>query len=88
MAHGDNRGLKLPPKVAPIQVVIVPIYKNLEQLEKITSVVSPIVEELKQYIYENDFDLEFIIKQQLSAYLPVISGARMLKDYLDYLFPA
>ena len=38
--------------------------------------------------YENDFDLEFIIKQQLSAYLPVISGARMLKDYLDYLFPA
>ena len=36
----------------------------------------------------NDFDLEFIIRQQLSAYLPVISGARMLKDYLDYLFPA
>ncbi len=37
-------------------------------------------------IFENDFDLEYTIKKQLSAYLPVISGARMLKDYLDYLF--
>ena len=37
---------------------------------------------------ENDFDLEYILQQQLKAYLPVISGARMLKDYLDYLFPA
>ncbi len=37
---------------------------------------------------QNDFDLETIIKQQLAAYLPVISGSRMLKDYLDYLFPA
>ena len=36
---------------------------------------------------ENDFDLEYILQQQLKAYLPVISGARMLKDYLDYLFP-
>ena len=37
---------------------------------------------------DNDFDLEYILQQQLKAYLPVISGARMLKDYLDYLFPA
>ena len=37
-------------------------------------------------IFENVFDLEYTIKKQLSAYLPVISGARMLKDYLDYLF--
>jgi len=36
----------------------------------------------------NAFDLEFILRRQLAAYLPVISGARMLKDYLDYLFPA
>ena len=49
MTHSDDNGLVLPPYLAPIQVVIVPIYKNLEQLEKITSVVSPIVEELKQY---------------------------------------
>ena len=38
--------------------------------------------------WDNDFDLEFLIRRQLSAYLPVISGSRMLKDYLDYLFPA
>ena len=37
---------------------------------------------------ENDFDLEYILRQQLAAYLPVISGARMLQDYLDFLFPA
>lgn len=37
--------------------------------------------------WDNDFDLEFLIKKQLAAYLPVISGSRMLKDYLNYLFP-
>ncbi len=36
--------------------------------------------------WENDFDLEFLVKKELSNYLPVISGTRMLKDYLDYLF--
>ena len=34
MAHGDNRGLKLPPKVAPIQVVIVPIALHEEKVQK------------------------------------------------------
>jgi starch phosphorylase len=38
--------------------------------------------------WDNDFDLEFLIRKQLVAYLPVISGARMLQNYLDYLFPA
>ena len=37
--------------------------------------------------YDNDFDLEFIMQKQLETFLPVISGSRMLKDYLDYLFP-
>jgi prolyl-tRNA synthetase len=32
MGHADNRGLVLPPKLAPIQVVIIPIYNNIEQL--------------------------------------------------------
>jgi hypothetical protein len=35
---------------------------------------------------DNDFDLEFMLRQQLAAFLPVVSGARMLKDYIDYLF--
>jgi prolyl-tRNA synthetase len=36
MTHSDDNGLVLPPKLAPIQVVIVPIYKNEEQLSAIT----------------------------------------------------
>ncbi|MDO4611480.1 MAG: glycogen/starch/alpha-glucan phosphorylase [Candidatus Saccharibacteria bacterium] len=36
--------------------------------------------------WENDFELEFLIQKQLAAYLPVVSGARMLQDYLNYLF--
>jgi prolyl-tRNA synthetase len=47
MAHSDDNGLVLPPKLAPIQVVIVPIYKTPEDLAKITERVNPIVEELK-----------------------------------------
>ena len=37
--------------------------------------------------WDNDFDLEYIIRKQLATFLPVISGTRMLKEYLDYLFP-
>jgi prolyl-tRNA synthetase len=38
MAHSDDLGLVLPPKLAPIHVVIVPIYKGLEQLDSISNV--------------------------------------------------
>lgn len=38
-------------------------------------------------IWDNDFDLEYQVQKQLSTYLPIVSGARMLKEYLDYLFP-
>lgn len=48
MAHSDDNGLVLPPHLAPIQVVIVPIFKNEEQLSKITEVITPIIEELAQ----------------------------------------
>lgn len=37
--------------------------------------------------WENDFDLETLVRRQLIEFLPVISGARMLQEYLDYLFP-
>ncbi len=47
MAHSDNSGLVLPPKIAPLQVVIVPIYKGDEQLGMITEKVQPIINELK-----------------------------------------
>ncbi len=49
MTHSDDNGLVLPPQLAPIQVVVVPIYKNSEQLELISKTIAPIVEELKQY---------------------------------------
>jgi prolyl-tRNA synthetase len=47
MCHSDDNGLVLPPKLAPIQVVIVPIYKNDEQLSAINAKVEPIVNGLK-----------------------------------------
>ncbi|MBR4886051.1 MAG: proline--tRNA ligase [Muribaculaceae bacterium] len=47
MTHSDDNGLVLPPKLAPIQVVIVPIYKNDEQLSLISEKVNPIVDELR-----------------------------------------
>ena len=47
MTHSDDNGLVLPPHLAPIQVVIVPIYKNDEQAAEINRVVEPILSELK-----------------------------------------
>lgn len=47
MTHSDDNGLVLPPRLAPIQVVIVPIYKGLDQLDAITERVNPICEALK-----------------------------------------
>ena len=47
MSHSDDNGLVLPPHLAPIQCVIVPISKNSEQLAEITKVVEPIVKELR-----------------------------------------
>lgn len=38
--------------------------------------------------WQNGFDLEVLIKKQLAEFLPVISGTRMLKDYLDFLLPS
>jgi prolyl-tRNA synthetase len=47
MAHSDDHGLVLPPKLAPFQVVIVPIYRSEEQLNAITEKVDVIIEKLK-----------------------------------------
>lgn len=47
MTHSDDNGLVLPPHLAPIQVVIIPIYKSMEQLEVINDKVAPIVEKFK-----------------------------------------
>ena len=47
MAHADNNGLVLPPKLAPFQVVIVPIYKNQEQLDAINDKVNTLISQFK-----------------------------------------
>lgn len=47
MTHSDDNGLVLPPHLAPIQVVIIPIYKNDEQLKQIDAKVAGIVTKLK-----------------------------------------
>lgn len=48
MTHSDDNGLVLPPHLAPIQVVIVPIYKDADQLASISAKVNPLVEELRE----------------------------------------
>lgn len=48
MTHSDDNGLVLPPKLAPIQAVIVPIYRSQEQLDTINAKVAPIIEKLKK----------------------------------------
>ncbi|MCX6302086.1 MAG: proline--tRNA ligase [Bacteroidia bacterium] len=47
MAHSDNKGLVLPPRLAPIQVIIVPIFKNAEQLARISETVNKIKPDLQ-----------------------------------------
>ena len=47
MSHSDDEGLVLPPNLAPIQVVIVPIYKGLEQLDAISEKINLIIQNLK-----------------------------------------
>ncbi|MDC2975339.1 proline--tRNA ligase [Bacteroidota bacterium] len=55
MTHSDDRGLVLPPKLAPHQVIFVPIYKNEEQLSSITEV----VEDLRNKFNESGISSKF-----------------------------
>ncbi len=48
MLHGDDKGLVIPPQIAPIQVVLVPIYFKTEQSDAITAKARTIVETLKK----------------------------------------
>ena len=49
MTHGDDQGLVLPPKLAPIQIVVVPIYKNDEERSKVMAMVDQLKLELKDF---------------------------------------
>ena len=58
MSHSDDNGLVLPPALAPFQVVIVPIYKNQEQLDAINAKVDELTAQFKaagiSFKYDND----------------------------------
>jgi prolyl-tRNA synthetase len=56
MAHADNNGLVLPPRLAPIQVVIVPIYKGNEQLDSISQIAIDIKSKLEKAGISVKFD--------------------------------
>ena len=56
MTHGDDKGLVLPPNLAPIQVVIVPIFKGKNQLEEISIVAKKIKDELESKNVRVQFD--------------------------------
>ena len=56
MTHSDDNGLVLPPKLAPIQVVIVPIYKTAEQLAAISDKVDEVIADLKKKGISVKFD--------------------------------
>ncbi|HAH54633.1 MAG TPA: proline--tRNA ligase [Flavobacterium sp.] len=56
MTHSDDNGLVLPPNLAPIQVVIVPIYKSEEQLTEITTVANGLISEFKKLNITVKFD--------------------------------
>lgn len=56
MTHGDDNGLVIPPKLAPIQVIIVPIFKNKEQQQVIAQVAEKLQNELRQHNIRVKFD--------------------------------
>ncbi|MDG1518309.1 MAG: proline--tRNA ligase [Flavobacteriales bacterium] len=56
MSHSDDDGLIVPPKLAPIQVVIIPIYKGEEQLEAISEKLAPVIKELRDRGVRVKFD--------------------------------
>ena len=56
MAHSDDDGLILPPKLAPIHVVIVPIFRTEDELAKVTAAVDPIIKSLRQLGLSVKFD--------------------------------
>ena len=62
MTHGDDQGLVLPPKIAPMQVVIVPIYKNDEGKD----IVLPKVEEIKKILESKEIRVHVDDRSELS----------------------
>ena len=56
MTHGDDQGLVLPPNLAPIQIVIIPIYKNEQEFQSISKVANELVNRFSNKQYRIKFD--------------------------------
>jgi len=56
MVHGDDKGLVLPPKIAPLQIVIVPIYYSEEEKESVFNYSTEILNELRSNAFEVELD--------------------------------
>ena len=56
MVHGDNKGLRLPPKVAPVQIVIIPIIKNENDIAEIREFLKPLIGSLEEKGVRIQFD--------------------------------
>ncbi len=64
MVHGDDKGLVLPPKVAPIQVIIIPIYYSDEDKEKLQRIREVIDMEIRPYLQGDGGDLHIVGLEQ------------------------
>jgi prolyl-tRNA synthetase len=62
MAHGDDKGLRLPPRLAPIQIVVVPIYRDESQKET----VMPVVHEISQRLRNAGLRIHVDLRDNLS----------------------
>ena len=67
MSHSDDNGLVLPPHLAPIQVVIIPIYRSEEQLAQISEKVNGIVAKLKALGISVKFDDDTLEKETVTC---------------------
>ncbi len=56
MAHSDDEGLIIPPRLAPIHVVIIPIFRSEEELNKVSAAVEPLIKEFKHVGLSVKFD--------------------------------
>lgn len=88
MAHSDDDGLILPPKIAPVQVVIVPIYKGADQKIKIDAKALELKEQLQKneirVIYDNDDSTrpgwKFAEYEMKGVPLRIVIGARDVEE--------
>ena len=56
MSHGDDNGLVLPPKLAPYQIVVIPIFKSEDELNEISKYINPLLNEIRNNGYSVKFD--------------------------------